>query len=105
MNPTLATAKNPVAAIDQPDNFAVWVNGVWGNAAEWTLETASALGDKQRGSARCRDQAGRRRRLRGRDRAPDVEALVESRPERAEPDEPNPGAVYGSSVTYPAARR
>ena len=49
MNPTIATAKNPVAAIDQPDNFAVWVNGVWGNAAEWTLETASAIGDKQRG--------------------------------------------------------
>ena len=48
MNPTLATARNPVAAIDQPNNFGVWVNGVWGNAAEWTLEAASALGDKQR---------------------------------------------------------
>ena len=66
MNPTLATAKNPVAAIDQPDNFAVWVNGVWGNVAEWTLETASAIGDKQRGWHDACDQAGRKRRIRGR---------------------------------------
>jgi uncharacterized protein (DUF1501 family) len=48
INPTLATAKRPVAAIDQPDNFAVYLNGVWGDASEWTLETASKLGDAQR---------------------------------------------------------
>ena len=59
MNPTLATAKNPDAAIDQPDNFAVWVNGVWGDAAEWTLDSASSLGDKQRG--RTTPRSGRSR--------------------------------------------
>jgi uncharacterized protein (DUF1501 family) len=51
MNPTIATAKNPVAAIDQPNNFAVWVNGVWGDVQEWALESASSLGDLQRHSA------------------------------------------------------
>jgi uncharacterized protein (DUF1501 family) len=50
MNPTLATAKNPVAAIDQPDNFSMWINGVWGDAFDWAMESASALGDRQRHS-------------------------------------------------------
>ena len=51
MNPTLATAKNPTAAIDQPDDFAVYVNGVWGDAFESTLDSASGLGDAQRRSS------------------------------------------------------
>jgi uncharacterized protein (DUF1501 family) len=50
MNPTLATAKNPVAAIDQPDNFSMYINGVWGNAFEWAMDSASSLGDAQRRS-------------------------------------------------------
>ncbi len=50
MNPTLATARNPVAAIDQPDNFSIWVNGLWGDSYEWAMDSASALGDAQRRS-------------------------------------------------------
>ncbi len=50
MNPTLATARNPVAAIDRPDDFSLWLNGVWGDVFAWTLDSASALGDAQRRS-------------------------------------------------------
>jgi uncharacterized protein (DUF1501 family) len=45
MNPTLATARNPVAAIDRPEDFSLWLNGVWGDVFGWTLDSASALGD------------------------------------------------------------
>jgi len=47
MNPTLATAVNPVAAIDKPYDFSLWLNGVWGDVFDWTLDSASALGDAQ----------------------------------------------------------
>jgi uncharacterized protein (DUF1501 family) len=50
MNPTLATARNPVAAIDRPEDFSLWLEGVWGNVFDWTLDSASALGDVQRRS-------------------------------------------------------
>jgi len=50
MNPTLATAVNPTAAIDRPDDFSLWLNGVWGDVFDWTLESASALGDAQHDS-------------------------------------------------------
>jgi uncharacterized protein (DUF1501 family) len=51
MNPTLATATNPVAAIDRPYDFSLWLNGVWGNIFDWTLDSASALGDAQHHSS------------------------------------------------------
>jgi uncharacterized protein (DUF1501 family) len=51
MSPTLATARNPVAAIDRPDDFSLWLDGVWGDIFGWTLDSASALGEAQRGSA------------------------------------------------------
>jgi len=47
MNPILATTKNPTAAIDQPDDFNIYLSGVWGDAFEWTLDAASRLGDTQ----------------------------------------------------------
>ena len=50
MNPTLATEVNPVAAIDRPDDFSLYLNGVWGDVFDWTLDSASALGDAQRHS-------------------------------------------------------
>ena len=101
INPTLATAKHPVAAIDQPDNFAVWVNGVWGKAAEWTLEAAASIGDKQRGwhDAAIRQVASAasevgivRRTLKPWSNLPSNSK-----------ESANPGAIYGSSVTYPAS--
>jgi uncharacterized protein (DUF1501 family) len=101
MNPTLATARNPVAAIDQPNNFAVWVNGVWGNVAEWTLESASSLGDKLRHAhdpaiqqvASAASEVGIVRRT----LKPWADAQSDSS------SKTNPGAPYHSSVTYPAS--
>jgi uncharacterized protein (DUF1501 family) len=47
MNPTLATAHSPVAAIDRPEDFSLWLNGVWGDVFALTLDSASALGTRQ----------------------------------------------------------
>ena len=103
MNPSLATAKNPTAAIDQPNNFAVYLNGVWGDASNWTLETASRLGDNQRHStdpaikqvASAASEVGIvRRSLKPWSNASTVSGTDSTS---------NPGAVYGSSVTYPEA--
>jgi uncharacterized protein (DUF1501 family) len=54
MNPTLATARNPVAAIDRPEGFSLWLNDVWGDVFSLTLDSAALLGDAQR---RVRDPA------------------------------------------------
>ncbi len=101
MNPTLATAKHPVAAIDQPNNFAVWVNGVWGNVAEWTLESASSLGDKLRDAhdpairqvASAASEVGIVRRT----------LKPWSKDQSNASSQTNPGAPYRSSVNYPAS--
>lgn len=50
MNPTLATAHNPVAAIDRPEDFSLWLDGVWGDVFSWTLDAAASLGAAQRHS-------------------------------------------------------
>ena len=34
LQPSLATAKVPVAAIDGPDQYGFWAPGVWGDVAE-----------------------------------------------------------------------
>jgi uncharacterized protein (DUF1501 family) len=51
MNPILATARNPVAAIDRPEDFSLSLNGVWGDVFDDTLDSASTLGASQRHSA------------------------------------------------------
>ena len=48
MNPTLATAHKPVAAIDLPETFSLWVQGTWDPIFTDTLDAASRLGDLQR---------------------------------------------------------
>lgn len=50
MNPTLATAVNPVAAIDLPETFSLWLRDVWGDVFTETLNSASSLGDAHRRS-------------------------------------------------------
>ena len=101
MNPTIATAKNPIAAIDQPNNFAVWVNGVWGDVQEWTLESASALGDRQRHSA----DAAIRQVASAASEVGVVRRTLKpwSKDQSNSNTQTNPGAVYGSSVTYPSS--
>jgi len=51
MNPTLATARLPVAAIDRPENFSLWIPGTWGSVFDEALDAASRLGDAQRRAA------------------------------------------------------
>jgi uncharacterized protein (DUF1501 family) len=91
MNPTLATARNPVAAIDRPENFSLWLEDVWGDVFDWTLDSAAALGDAQRRShdaaiaqvAEAASEVGIVRR-----------ALAPFR-------DANGNAAYTSPVTYP----
>jgi uncharacterized protein (DUF1501 family) len=45
MNPALATAKNPVAAITTPQDFSLWIQGMWGNPFDYALDTAGEIGD------------------------------------------------------------
>jgi uncharacterized protein (DUF1501 family) len=51
MNPTLATARLPVAAIDRPENFSLWMAGTWGPVFDAALDAAARLGDAQRSAA------------------------------------------------------
>ncbi len=101
MNPTLATARNPVAAIDQPNDFAVWVNGVWGNVQEWTLESASSLGDRQRHSA----DAAIKQVASAASEVGVVRRTLKpwSKDQSNSNTQTNPGAVYSSSVSYPSS--
>ena len=105
INPVLATARNPTAAIDQPNNFAVWMNGVWGDVAEWALDSASSLGDRQRHSrdpaiaqvAGAASEVGIvRRTLKPFQNMGNTSGSNQKQ-------NPNPGAAYRSSVAYPAA--
>jgi len=91
MNPTLATARNPVAAIDRPEDFSLWLDGVWGDVFTWTLDSASALGEAQR---HARDAAI----------AQVAEAASEVgivRRALAPLRDANGNAAYTSPVTYP----
>jgi uncharacterized protein (DUF1501 family) len=98
MNPTLATARTPVAAIDQPNNFAVWLNGVWGDASEWALDAAAALGDAQRGH---RDPAIRQVASAASEVGTVRQTLAPWSKDTTSSTGANPASVYGSSVTYP----
>ena len=44
LQPTLATAKVPVAAIDGPDQYDFWVPGVWGEVETRMLDAIGTLG-------------------------------------------------------------
>ena len=93
MNPTLATATNPVAAIDLPENFSLWIEGVWGDVFSLALESTSRLGAAQR---RSPDRAI----------AQVAEAAAESGIVRRAlaPFHDEAGkATYKSSVAYPTA--
>jgi uncharacterized protein (DUF1501 family) len=93
MNPTLATAVNPVAAIDRPENFSLWMQGVWGDVFSLALDSTSRLGDAQR---RSRDPAI----------AQVAEAAAESGIVRRALTQfvaPDGKAAYTSPVAYPTA--
>jgi uncharacterized protein (DUF1501 family) len=44
LTPTIATARNPVAAINRPEDFSLWVPGVWGDVADLAVSSMSSLG-------------------------------------------------------------
>jgi uncharacterized protein (DUF1501 family) len=44
LQPTLATAKVPVAAIDGPDQYDFWVPGVWGEVENRMLDAVGGMG-------------------------------------------------------------
>ncbi len=93
MNPTLATAVNPVAAIDRPENFSLWMEGVWGDVFSLALDSTTRLGAAQR---RSRDPAI----------AQVAAAAAESgivRRALTPFAAPDGKAAYTSPVTYPAA--
>jgi uncharacterized protein (DUF1501 family) len=93
MNPTLATATVPVAAIDRPENFSLWVAGTWGPVFDDTLAAAARLGDAQRGH---RDRAI----AQVAQAASEVGAVRRAlRPFADKDGKP----TYSSSVRYPAA--
>ena len=64
MNPTLATASNPVAAIQKPEDFSLWLEGVWGDIFDYTLDSASGLGDASGSRPTRRSPRSPRRRPR-----------------------------------------
>ncbi len=48
MNPSLATAKHPVAAITTPQDFSLWIEGLWGDPLNSALQAAGDLGEQLR---------------------------------------------------------
>jgi uncharacterized protein (DUF1501 family) len=91
MNPTLATAQNPVAAIDRPEDFSLWLDGVWGDVFGWTLDSASSLGQAQ---SRSNDRAVAQVAQAASEVGVVRRALAPFR-------DANGNAAYRSPVTYP----
>jgi uncharacterized protein (DUF1501 family) len=44
LQPSLATAKMPVAAVDAPDRYDFWARGVWGEVSDRMVSTIGRLG-------------------------------------------------------------
>jgi uncharacterized protein (DUF1501 family) len=44
LQPSLATAKMPVAAVDAPDRYDFWARGVWGEVSDRMVATIGQLG-------------------------------------------------------------
>jgi uncharacterized protein (DUF1501 family) len=44
LQPSLATAKMPVAAVDAPDHYDFWAGGVWGEVGDRMIDTIGRLG-------------------------------------------------------------
>jgi uncharacterized protein (DUF1501 family) len=47
LQPSLASAKVPVAAVAGPDDYGFWAPGVWGEVEERMLETLAPLGSRR----------------------------------------------------------
>jgi uncharacterized protein (DUF1501 family) len=103
LNPMIATTRKPIAAINQPNDFGIYLNGVWGDATEWTLEAASTLGDKQRNwhdpaiqqVASAASEVGIVRRT--------LKPWASKSASTGTTTTANPASIYGNKVPYPTA--
>ena len=50
LNPVIATAHNPVAAIGLPEDFSLWIPGAWAEPSDLAVAAISALGGELAGS-------------------------------------------------------
>jgi uncharacterized protein (DUF1501 family) len=57
LEPSLATAKVPVAAIDGPDQYDFWVAGVWGSVQDRMLDAVGGLGHARQSDPALRSVA------------------------------------------------
>ncbi|HEY6889528.1 MAG TPA: DUF1501 domain-containing protein [Solirubrobacter sp.] len=51
LSPTLATARNPVAAINKPEDSGFWTPGAWGSAEDLAVPAFTSIGHALRGSS------------------------------------------------------
>jgi uncharacterized protein (DUF1501 family) len=51
LSPTLATARNPVAAVDKPEDVGFWTPGAWGPAEELAVPAFTGIGRALTGSS------------------------------------------------------
>jgi uncharacterized protein (DUF1501 family) len=51
LSPTLATARNPVAAINKPEDSGFWTPGAWGSAEDLAVPAFTNIGHALRGSS------------------------------------------------------
>ena len=106
LQPSLATAKMPVAAVDAPDSYDFWARGVWGEVSERMVATIGRLGaiptharSRARGRSRCSAPVG-----------PALRAAHSVPPEGRQEAATRPGGLPGESTTpsraaSPASRR
>ena len=101
LQPSLATAKMPVAAVDAPDSYDFWARGVWGEVSERMVATIGRLGAIPT-TARSRARGGSRRS------APVGPALRAAHPVPAEGRQEaaaRPGGLPGERRRLPAPPR
>src|SRR5918995_1219846 len=90
LQPSLATAKMPVAAIDGPDQYGFWARNVWGDVEQRMLEAIGSLGSLPTGGDAALKQATSAARQSARLR----EQLLPFTPRSDQPG-------YTSPVAYP----
>ena len=61
LSPALATARNPVAAINKPEDVGFWTPGAWGPAEELAVPAFTGIGRALHRLVRPRGRAGRPR--------------------------------------------
>lgn len=97
LQPALATARMPTAAIDGPDRYDFWTRGVWGEVAERMLDAIRDLGSLPHGGdpglAAAADAALQSHRLHGQ--------LVPFRPKEGSKGIPSPVPYPVSDDAFP----